>query len=75
VNFAALFDRPTVLSDGESGLQNWIRMFRSGVEATLPADQHEAFYQLLAQQCRTDLFRDGIWYADYRRLRMTAVRV
>ncbi len=75
VSFAALFDRPTALSDGELGLRNWIRMFRPGLEEVVPVDRLEEFYQIVEQRCRIDLFRDGIWYADYRRLRLTATRV
>jgi trans-aconitate methyltransferase len=75
VRFATLFDRPTPLSDGFTGLRNWIRMFRPGVEAAVPATQLENFYQSLEQLCRDELLLDGVWNADYRRLRVMAVRI
>jgi trans-aconitate methyltransferase len=74
VTFAALFDRPTRLSDGEAGLRNWIRMFRPNAEAAIPVDRRDPFFDVLEQQCRGRLFCDGTWFADYRRLRMTANR-
>jgi len=74
VTTAALFDRLTPLSDGGEGLRNWIRMFRPGVEETVPTDVLEHFYPALEQLCRDELLMDGVWHADYRRLRMSAVR-
>ncbi len=73
VGLATLFDRPTPLDDGEAGLRNWVRMFRPGVEAAV-GDRAEAFHAGLERACRPTLFRDGVWRADYRRLRVTAVR-
>jgi trans-aconitate 2-methyltransferase len=42
VRYATLFDRPTVLDDGEAGLRNWLAMFAGPFFATLSAKQHEA---------------------------------
>ena len=74
VGFAALFDRPTPLSDGEAGLVNWIKMFRPGVMELVPTHHRHEFESSLKQRCRDRLFHDGIWQADYRRLRITAVK-
>ena len=71
---AALFDRPTALSDGEAGLRNWIRMFRPAAEEAVPLDLRGRFFAAMESQCKGRLFRDGIWHADYRRLRVVAVR-
>lgn len=74
VRFAALLDRPTRLEDGEEGLRNWLRMFALSLLAAAPADSHEALLGDIEHRLRPHLFRDGSWYADYRRLRVLAVR-
>jgi trans-aconitate methyltransferase len=74
VGYATLFDRPTELSDGEAGLGNWIRMFRPGVEAAIPAEARSVFFAELQNRCRDRLYSDGSWRADYVRLRMVASR-
>ncbi len=73
VTFATLFDRPTPL-EGEAGLRDWVRMF-GGVflGAVRPAD-HEQFFQAVERRARPGLMRDGKWHADYRRLRVVALK-
>jgi trans-aconitate methyltransferase len=75
VRFATSFDRPTPLNDGPAGLRNWIRMFRPGVETKVPPVDLEIFYQSIEQLCRDELLIDNVWNADYRRLRVMAVRI
>jgi hypothetical protein len=65
-----LFDRPTLLADGESGLRNWITMFGSDYSANLAPESRESFLRRVEELLRPELFRDGQWWADYRRLRM-----
>ncbi len=74
VRSAVLFDRPTALSEGESGLRNWIRMFRPAAEEAVPEHLVEAFFGAMEDRCRSRLFYDGVWHADYRRLRVTAMK-
>ncbi|WP_046470071.1 class I SAM-dependent methyltransferase [Allosalinactinospora lopnorensis] len=71
VTGAWLFDRPTRL-EGEDGLSTWIRMFAGHLLAE--AADTEAFLSELSRRLRPLLYRDGAWWADYRRLRVTAVR-
>ena len=72
VREASLFDRPTVLEDGERGLENWIRVFRKTfVEKMGEADAVRWILEV-ERQCRGELFRDGSWVLDYRRLRIAA---
>jgi trans-aconitate methyltransferase len=73
VRSASLFDRPTPL-DGETGLREWVRMFRRGVLEDVPAERREEFLRTVEEEARGELFRDGRWFADYRRLRVVAVR-
>jgi len=74
VTFAALFDRPTPL-EGETGLRDWVRMFYQRVLSEIPPGQEEAFLQTVEEAARPALYRDGQWVADYRRLRVIAIRV
>jgi trans-aconitate methyltransferase len=74
VSSAILFDRPTLLSDGDAGLANWIRMFRPAALAAIPEHRQSEFLRAMESQCKIDLQRNGEWHADYRRLRITANR-
>jgi trans-aconitate methyltransferase len=74
VRFAILFDRPTPL-EGDTGLRDWVRMFAGGMVEAVPAERREEFLQAVEEEARSTLFRDGSWAADYRRLRVVAVRV
>ena len=73
VTFATLFDRPTPLS-GPDGLRDWIRMFCGGVVGSLSPQQQDEFLSEVEALTRPTLFRDDGWIADYRRLRVIAVR-
>lgn len=73
VTFATLFDRPTPL-EGVDGLRDWIRMFGGGVLDKLLATQRDDFLSRVEDLTRPSLFQDARWVADYRRLRVIAVR-
>ena len=74
VQFARLFDRPTPLDDGEAGLSNWIAMFAEGYLEGLADDERATVVAETEDRLRPDRFQDGTWVADYRRLRVVAVR-
>jgi len=74
VRFARLFDRPTELEDGEAGLENWLRMFGEELLGSVPEPERDAIRAAAADRLRGELFEDGTWTADYRRLRFVAVR-
>jgi len=73
VRFARLFDRPTEL-EGEQGMLNWIRQFKSYYFENLSASDREAALQEAVLKLRPKLFREGKWQADYRRLQIVAVK-
>ncbi|SNZ12727.1 Trans-aconitate methyltransferase [Natronoarchaeum philippinense] len=73
VRYATLFDRPTEL-DGEDGLRNWLDVFGDGLFAPLSNDEREAVVRAVEDRLRADYYEDGVWTADYRRLRFRAVR-
>jgi trans-aconitate methyltransferase len=74
VRQAWLFDRPTRLEDGENGLRNWLTMFGEKTFGAMPDDVRLQWIERTQEIARPTLFRDGSWYADYRRLRVIAVR-
>jgi trans-aconitate methyltransferase len=74
VRSAVLFDRPTLL-EGAAGMENWIRQFKWYYIEALPAPQRDEALRRVVEELRPVLFRDGKWYADYRRLRITASKV
>ena len=74
VTYATLFDRPTPLEDGSRGLANWLNMFGAPFFHALPENLAEKWKQEVANEARYDLFRDGHWVLDYRRLRIVAHR-
>ena len=73
VQSAVLFDRPTLL-EGEEGMENWLRQFSwYHFEALSTPQQADAVKQVVAA-LKPQLFREGNWYADYRRLRIIAFK-
>jgi trans-aconitate 2-methyltransferase len=73
VTHAVLFDRPTPL-EGEGGMRNWVEMFAGFLFKDLPGPQRDEFLRRVEEETRPALYRDGTWYADYRRLRIVAWR-
>ena len=74
VRFITLFDRPTPLADGEAGMRNWITMFGSYYSAKLSPEKRDSFLRRVEELLHPELFRDGQWMADYRRLRLVAAK-
>ena len=74
VQLALLFDRPTKLEEGEQGLRNWVQMFGDRVFAHVSEEVKQQVLQRTEEKTRTQLFKDGNWFADYRRLRIVAYK-
>jgi trans-aconitate methyltransferase len=68
-----LADRPTRLA-GPDGLADWLELFGAGVLAGLEPSQRAALVEQTVAIARPQLWQDGSWWADYRRLRVLAVR-
>lgn len=73
LTFATLFDRPTPLDD-EAGIVNWLKMFRSSTLAAFSEDTQARILANVEEQLRPTLYKNGTWFADYRRLRVVAVK-
>ena len=63
---AVLFDRPTRV-EGAGGLDDWLEMYVPGLDLTV----RKAAVELL----RPEMFAEGVWTLDYRRLRMEARKI
>ena len=72
VREAWLFERPTILEEGERGLENWIRVFRQTLIERMGEENGQQWIREVERQCRVELFHDGSWELDYRRLRIAA---
>jgi len=73
VTFAAHYDRPTPV-EGEDGLRSWLQMFGSNILQALDDSTRETFLRQVEDRLRPTLYHDGIWYVDYVRLRVVAIR-
>jgi SAM-dependent methyltransferase len=74
VKLAAHIDRPTKLQHGEEGLRHWIEMFGNYALSAVDPDRRGDLMRRWEDLARPMLFRDGAWVADYKRLRMVAVK-
>ncbi len=74
VRTAQLFDRLTPLQ-GDQGMADWLRQFASYYFESLGAKEREVAVAEVVDRLRGSLYHDGQWSADYRRLRVTAVKL
>ena len=66
--------RPTELNDTADGIVDWLRMFAGSFLAGIATDQQDVILVEVQEKLRTELYRQGKWYADYHRLRFRAVK-
>ncbi|MBO3463936.1 methyltransferase domain-containing protein [Aetokthonos hydrillicola Thurmond2011] len=74
VIYAALLDRPTPLSDGDAGMANWLEMFANRFFLGLSAEQKTNVIHAVEDRLKPMLYQDGTWIADYRRIRVVALK-
>jgi trans-aconitate methyltransferase len=75
VRYASLFDRVTPLDGADRGLEQWIQMFKSKLIAGIPEVERPQLFRRVEDAARSRLFFDGQWHADYRRLRISAIKI
>lgn len=73
VTYATLFDRPTPLK-GEQGMEGWIRMFVKEPFAAIPPMLADEIIREAVEALRPSLYQNGVWTADYVRLRCKAIK-
>lgn len=74
VNYAAHFNRDTKLVDSENGIKDWIKMFGSAFLKGIEPTSIDAILTETQQALAPALYRDGEWFADYKRLRIVAIK-
>ena len=73
VTSASHFDRETELKDSH-GIINWLRMFGRSYLEDISDREVSRILKEVEQQLRSSNFRDGKWFADYKRLRIVALK-
>ena len=71
VLFADQFDRPTELN---ADIGDWLNMFASPFFKGITQGESGKIIEQVIQLTRQDCYRDGKWYADYKRLRILAIK-
>jgi trans-aconitate 2-methyltransferase len=75
VRFATLFDRPTPLEEGKQGMRNWLTMFGDYYIGKLAPSDREQVFDKVDELLTAELWHDDRWVADYRRIRLVAVKL
>ncbi|MDB5241338.1 MAG: type 11 methyltransferase [Spirosoma sp.] len=74
IRWMQYFDRDTPLTDPQTGISDWLTMFRGDLLNALSDKDRQAVISAVNLQLRPTNFRDGYWFADYKRLRFEAVK-
>ena len=74
VTMAQHFDRPTELADASHGIEDWLKMFAQPLFHGIDQQQRKAMVKEVQQMVKAKLFHNGKWFADYRRIRVVAVK-
>lgn len=74
VEYAVLFDRPTVQST-DNGLEDWIRMFVKKPFEGLSLETADEIIRETTKELREKLYVDGKWIVDYVRIRFKARKI
>jgi trans-aconitate 2-methyltransferase len=75
VKSANLFDRPTRLENGAEGMKVWLSMFGTAMFPNVSEAEVERWIGKAVQILqKSSLYDQGRWTADYRRLRIHAVK-
>lgn len=74
VEFCKEIDRPTVLADEESGIKDWLSMFGNRFFDGISLSKADAMKSEIQAALQSKCLLDGKWIADYRRIRIVAVK-
>ncbi len=67
------FDRQTPLK-GENGIKDWFTMFGDNLFVGISESEKENILEEVQSKLRATHLIDGIWYADYKRIRAIAIK-
>ncbi|HVV47392.1 MAG TPA: methyltransferase domain-containing protein [Bryobacteraceae bacterium] len=74
IRSAQTFERWTKLEHPDRGLREWLEMFAGPWFEGISAADRAALLCTIEDRLRATLYKDGSWWADYRRLRIEAVK-
>jgi trans-aconitate methyltransferase len=74
VTYAIRYDRETELADDKNGVVDLLKMFAGGYLNGVNPQDIEVILKETQEKIRPLQFRNGKWYADYKRLRVIALK-
>ncbi|HLR37649.1 MAG TPA: methyltransferase domain-containing protein [Chitinophagaceae bacterium] len=74
IRLIGTYDRPTKLKDTENGIVEWLEMFAGTFFEGISENKKQALLYEMQATLRDELYQDGEWIADYKRLRFYAVK-
>lgn len=74
IKYASHFDRPTKLQDTDNGLKDWIKMFGNAFFMDIPERDIDNILTDIQESVRPTRYINNSWYADYKRLRIEAIK-
>ena len=74
VTYAAHFNRDTQLNDTENGIKDWIKMFGTAFFKGIEEAVINQILDEVQQALVPTNYRNGQWFADYKRLRVIAIK-
>jgi trans-aconitate methyltransferase len=75
IQFAAHFDRPTRLQDTDNGIKDWLRMFGEALFKDIPGSDIETLLDEIQETLKPTHYKNHAWFADYKRLRIVAIKL
>jgi len=73
-NYAVILDHMTELEEGKCGMRIWLDTYLPVIFPTLSREIIDTAIPYVENKLRSQLFNDGKWHADYKRLRVIAIK-
>jgi trans-aconitate methyltransferase len=74
VTYAAHYNRETELKDTQQGIKDWVHMFGGAFLEGIEPVAKDKILDEVQETLRQTQFRNQKWYADYKRLRVVAIK-
>jgi trans-aconitate 2-methyltransferase len=74
VTYATHYNRETELKDTQNGIKDWVHMFCGALLEGVDEETKEKILENAQESLRSTQFRQQKWYADYKRLRVVAIK-
>lgn len=72
ISFAQWYDRPTELVNEDTGIKDWLLMFSKPFFEDVKNLDIQSIMNEVQERLKPILFKNGKWYADYKRIRIVA---